>query len=111
MSPAPSRSPPPRLRPQGERTPTGPTGRAKSSSARWPPLGPPAPDAAEGLLTARTEVRSATEHLADVTRSASAAADDAGFPDLEAACAAALPEDEVEELERACAAHERDSAV
>ena len=70
-----------------------------------------AADAAEALLAARAEVHGATEHLAEVTRSAAGAAEDAGFPDLEAACAAAMPEDEVEQLERECAGHERESAV
>ena len=70
-----------------------------------------AAEAAEALLAARAEVHAATEHLAEVTRSAAGAAEDAGFPDLEAACAAAMPDDEVEQLERECAGHERESAV
>ena len=64
--------------------------------------------AAAGLLEARRELRRATEHLAEVTEAVRAAASDAGFPDLEAACAAALPEREVEALERACAAVEQE---
>ena len=70
-----------------------------------------AAEAAEALLAARAEVHAATEHLAEVTRSAAGAAEDAGFPDLEAACSAAMPDDEVEQLERECAGHEREPAV
>ncbi len=68
-------------------------------------------DAAEGLIEARRELHVATEHLAEVTRAAREAAVDAGFADLDAACAAVLAPDEVARLERACRAHEHETAV
>jgi exonuclease SbcC len=67
--------------------------------------------AAEQLLTARAELRAATEQLAEVTRAARAAAGDAGFAVLESACEAALGPAEVDLLEEQCRAHEQEDAV
>ena len=67
--------------------------------------------AATGLLDARRELRRATEHLAEVTGTARAAASDAGFGDLESACRAALPDAELAALDQACSTHAHEQAM
>ncbi len=67
--------------------------------------------AAEALLVARREVRAATQHLAEVTDAARAAALDAGFDDVEAACGVVLDPGELARLEQASQAYEQERVV
>ncbi|HVN11880.1 MAG TPA: SbcC/MukB-like Walker B domain-containing protein, partial [Kineosporiaceae bacterium] len=67
--------------------------------------------AAEALLTARREVRSATQHLAEVTDAARAAAVDAGFADIDAARDAVLAPAELARHEQLHRAYVQERAV